>query len=335
MKYLKLNFKHNQPIFIDWAITTQCYLSCVHCRYQGLRYLNNELTTNETLELATEINEQNPNWILIEGGEPFLRNDIFRIIEILRTGSRPIYVISSGNGFNPVYAKRCQELGGKLLISLDSAQKLTYEKIRHGASFEIVMRAIEISQAYQILDSINFTLQEINAQTKEITAIGKLAKEMGIKSINFIGFKPNIAQRSYEIIPNLLAVFSEIINIKEKYRIKVTVDEPFFIPWLKKSQVQIASSYDENNGPIFFENRVGCIFGDYVFIEPDGTTKPCSFSAMSFQELGKNFLIEIQDKRNRKGKCAKCEYQMECGGCRTRTYALTKDWLESDPFCPL
>ncbi|MCX7784784.1 MAG: radical SAM protein [candidate division WOR-3 bacterium] len=334
MNYLKKDYFPSNPIFIDWAITSQCYLSCTHCRYQGLRSFNKELATNETIELATEIDAISPNWVLIEGGEPFLRKDIFKIIEILRSDKRPIYIISSGNGFEPPYAETCQKLDVKILLSLDSAKKATYEKIRQGASYEKVMRAIEICLSYKILDSINFTLQEINTTPEEIMAIGRLANELNINSINFLGFKPNILQQ-VSPIPNLSSVFAEIVEIKEKYSIKVTVDEPFFNPWLKKYQCLMSNNQDKNNGPIVVEEKSGCIFGEYVFIEPDGTIKPCSFSAMSYQELDKDLLRKIQDKRNRKGKCAKCEYQLECGGCRTRTYALTKNWFESDPFCPL
>ncbi len=335
MKYFKFDFKNFQPIFVDWAITTHCYLACTHCRYQGLRSFYNDLPTDKAIELATEIDVYNPHWVLIEGGEPFLRQDIFKIIELLKSNDRAIYIISSGNGFQKEYASRCQELGVKLLISLDSAQKLNYEKIRQGAKFEKVLQAIEISQTYQILDSINFTLQEMNARPEEIKAIGKLAKELKINSINFLGFKPNIVQRTSWVIPNLSEIFSEIVNLKEKLNIKVTVDEPFSIPWLKKFRVSISEPRHKKDGPIVAEAKTGCIFGEYVFIEPNGTLKPCSFSAVSWQEFDGDLLTKIQNKKNRKGKCGRCEYQLECGGCRTRTYALTQDWFESDPYCPL
>ena len=34
-----------------------------------------------------------------------------------------------------------------------------------------------------------------------------------------------------------------------------------------------------------------------------------------------------------KGKCGVCEYNQICGGSRSRTYAVTGDYMESEPYC--
>jgi AdoMet-dependent heme synthase len=34
-----------------------------------------------------------------------------------------------------------------------------------------------------------------------------------------------------------------------------------------------------------------------------------------------------------KGKCGVCEFRHVCGGSRSRAYAMTGDYLESEPFC--
>jgi len=350
MNELKLDSK--KPIFVDWAITSKCHLSCTHCRYRGIKVESSEergdrrkeLTTNEAMKLASVINEIKPNWILVEGGEPFLRVDIFSIIKALqpqmntdthRLKKKPIYIISSGKEFNEELAKKCKNNSVKLMISLDSAIKKTYEKIRKGAHFNDAINAIKVANKYNILDSINYTLQELNTSSKEIEAIGKLAQRYNIKSINFLGYKPNTCTVSKTAIPDFSKVFSDIINIQKKYGLKVMVDEPFYKPWVKNSKFQIPNSKFDNNGPIVVEDKSGCIFGEYLFIEPDGILKPCSFSPLSLDEIGMPTIKKIQDKRNRKGKCGKCEFQLQCGGCRVRTYVMTGDWLESDPFCPL
>lgn len=386
MKYLDNII--SKPIFVDWAITSKCHLSCTHCRYRGIKVESSEergdrrkeLTTNGAIELASEINELNPNWILIEGGEPFLRKDLFTILEIFRPRintnklelkkknnrsnpsnpwlqKRPIYIISSGIGFTEKYAQECKKLDVKLMISLDSANKKTYEQIRQGADYDEMVDAISIAQEYGILDSINVTLQELNCSIREIKAIGQFSHILNINKINFLGFKPSHRALSFKELPkssDLVKVFSEILNINKKYGLGVFVDEPFFIPWLKKqkiyeprmdtdkhgfgkksNQLNPSNQWLQNDGPIVVENKSGCIFGEYLFIEPDETAKPCSFSPLSFKQIGKKTMQRIQNKRNRKGKCSKCKYVLECGGCRVRTYALTNDWLESDPLCPL
>lgn len=44
-------------------------------------------------------------------------------------------------------------------------------------------------------------------------------------------------------------------------------------------------------------------------------------------------LKDIRNPDNYKGKCGVCEYRHVCGGSRSRTYAVTGDYLESEPFC--
>jgi radical SAM protein with 4Fe4S-binding SPASM domain len=213
---------------------------------------------------------------------------------------------------------------------------------------------MQLKSLINILDSINYTLQELNTTSKEIQAIGMLAQRYMIKSINFLGYKPNTCTTSKTSIPDFSKVFTDIIDIQKKYGLKVMVDEPFFIPWLKKqkiyeprmdtdkhgfgkksNQLNPSNQWLQNDGPIVVEDKTGCIFGEYIFIEPDGAIKPCSFSPISIKQISKQTIKKIQNKRNRKGKCVKCEYLLQCGGCRVRTYVMTGDWFASDPYCPL
>jgi len=41
----------------------------------------------------------------------------------------------------------------------------------------------------------------------------------------------------------------------------------------------------------------------------------------------------LRDPDSYKGKCGKCEYRYICGGSRSRAYAITGDYLESEPYC--
>jgi radical SAM protein with 4Fe4S-binding SPASM domain len=34
-----------------------------------------------------------------------------------------------------------------------------------------------------------------------------------------------------------------------------------------------------------------------------------------------------------KGRCGRCEYRSICGGSRSRAFALTGDWMQTDPWC--
>ena len=65
---------------IAWEVTRSCNLNCVHCRaaancgpYPG------ELATNQCLRLIDDIAKISKPVIILTGGEPLLRPDIFEI----------------------------------------------------------------------------------------------------------------------------------------------------------------------------------------------------------------------------------------------------------------
>ncbi|HUX38134.1 MAG TPA: hypothetical protein VMV44_09570, partial [Rectinemataceae bacterium] len=42
---------------------------------------------------------------------------------------------------------------------------------------------------------------------------------------------------------------------------------------------------------------------------------------------------ELRDPSLLKGRCGVCEYKVVCGGQRGRAWAMTGDYLETDPAC--
>ena len=60
------------PIYVDWAITSVCNLNCRHC--VGME--QGELSSEEATKIASDIIGLSPKWVILEGGEPLLRNDL-------------------------------------------------------------------------------------------------------------------------------------------------------------------------------------------------------------------------------------------------------------------
>ena len=78
----------SNPYLIDWAITNKCNLNCLHCRGMAPQ----ELDDDKVLEVAEEIPLLKPMWVIIEGGEPLLRQELFEVIEIIHKGGIKIYL---------------------------------------------------------------------------------------------------------------------------------------------------------------------------------------------------------------------------------------------------
>ena len=81
----------------------------------------------------------------------------------------------------------------------------------------------------------------------------------------------------------------------------------------------------------------------FVFISHTGDVYPSGFLPISCGNVRQTPLLDIyrnspimrqlRDKSLLKGKCGACEFKTICGGSRARAYAITGDYLESDPAC--
>jgi len=65
---------------LAWEVTRTCNLSCVHCRAAAVdKPYPNEFSTQECLGLLDEVVSFASPIIILTGGEPLLRPDIFEI----------------------------------------------------------------------------------------------------------------------------------------------------------------------------------------------------------------------------------------------------------------
>ena len=81
----------------------------------------------------------------------------------------------------------------------------------------------------------------------------------------------------------------------------------------------------------------------FVFVSHIGDIYPSGFMPLSAGNVKCDDIVEVyresalfkslRDRDQLKGKCGVCEYRKICGGSRARAYALTGDYLESDPAC--
>ena len=72
--------KKNELRLVAWETTRNCNLACVHCRASAdMGPHEGELSTPEALRLLDQIAEVAKPIIILTGGEPLLRPDIYDI----------------------------------------------------------------------------------------------------------------------------------------------------------------------------------------------------------------------------------------------------------------
>jgi len=329
------------PRLVDWAITGKCNLKCEHCRGFPME----DISTERAKKLIAEIAELRPDWVIVEGGEPLLRKDIFELLGLMRQRQLEVHLITNGMLINQQIVATLKQLGIRVMVSIDGATKATYEAIRNGADFERVVQSARTYAGEGLLEAINFTLLKMNY--REIPGIFELAASIGVKRITIIGLKPchNFPQKL--LTP---AEYREAIQLTcqaaQKTGVEFFFDEPFFWPTVR--ELGLLAHLPAVGTGILVPSTSACIFGEYLFIETNGEVKPCSFAPMTIgnvnekslgqiwrDALASPFLQQLKDPKTRTGYCRNCQYLEDCKGCRSRTFILTEDWFSPDPVCPL
>jgi radical SAM protein with 4Fe4S-binding SPASM domain len=304
-----------------------------------------ELSTARARSLVKEIADLTPKWVIVEGGEPLLRNDLFELLDLMQWNRLDAHLITNGMLLTPRILTILKSLGAKVMISIDGATAATYEAIRCGASFEKVLEQARNCAREGLLEALNFTVMKANYT--EIPGIFEIAKSIGVKQITVIGFKPCHGYHEEMLSPEeYLEAIRLACEAARRTGVGLFFDEPFF--WAIVKEKGFTAEIPVSNAGILASSTTACIFGEYLFIEPNGDVKPCSFAPMVLgnvndkridiiwsEMLVSPFFQQIKEPKTRTGQCRDCRYVVDCKGCRSRTFMLTGDWFASDPCCPL
>jgi len=304
-----------------------------------------ELSTETARRLIAEIAELKPGWVIIEGGEPLLREDLFELLGLMQQRKLEVHLITNGMLLNTQILATLKQLEVKVMISIDGATTATYEAIRNGANFAKVVQSARNCAKEGLLEAINFTILKTNYT--EIAGIFELAASIGAPKITIIGLKPCQDYTEELLTPQ---EYEEAIELAcwaaQKTGVEFFFDEPFF--WATVRERGIPAQMPAVGAGILVPSTTACILGEYLLIEPNGDVKPCTFAPLvlgnvSEKSLGEiwrevltsPFLRQLKDPKTRTGYCRSCKYLADCKGCRSRTFVLTGDWFASDPVCPL
>ncbi len=173
------------PLIVSWNLTRKCNLKCSHCYINATTdELKNELNTEESKRLIDQISEVSRPLLILSGGEPLLRQDVF---EILRYGTEKglrMGLGSNGGLIDAKVAKELKEAGVKTVsISLDSSVPKHHDEFRGvSGSWEKAVNAIKALRENNVLVQVNTTLTQQNYN--EIDDIMSLVEEIGVENFH-------------------------------------------------------------------------------------------------------------------------------------------------------
>ena len=335
-----------RPHYVDWAITTRCNLKCEHC----IAIFQRELPFERACELAEEIVALDPEWLILEGGEPLMRE---RLQELLhRMNPLDVYLITNGMMFNERWIKTLKGTDVKLIFSMDGSTKPVYEETKKNASFDKFVHAIELASREGLFHGITVVLSKKNLH--QIDEFIEFVRQRRGEFITFIPLKPFGNGGSQKKYYETYALSDEgharaLLNMYKNTRsnsVKIYYDEPFLWAFAEREGFKIPGG----RSGITIPDVKGCAWGSSLYIRPDGRILPCMFSpdelALSkypeenldeaWEKVSSsNLMRAFKSRENRLGPCAMCKYFDSCHGCPSRIYRLYGDFSGSDPACPL
>ncbi|MGM0442462.1 MAG: radical SAM protein [Elusimicrobiota bacterium] len=164
-KLSQKTLKDRIPMAAHLEVTHRCNLECKHCFHRGLRNdKSGELDTGDWKKLMDALKNQGTMFLIITGGEPFLREDISRLLLYASKVPFSIMIFTNGVLIDEEKAKFIASLNPFAVhISLYSLQKEIHEKITGRAgSFEKTMKAINLLKEKEVNTVVKCPLMKEN-----------------------------------------------------------------------------------------------------------------------------------------------------------------------------
>ena len=319
------------PLVISWNVTRKCDLKCPHCYVNATaKQLRNELTTEEAKALMDQICEVSRPLLILSGGEPLLREDIFELIHYGAAKGLKMGLGSSGGLIDAQAAKRLKEAGIETVsISLDSHIPQQHDEFRGvNGSWEKAVRAIKALREEGVLVQVNTTVTQQNYN--QIDDIMSLVEGLGVENFHLFFLVPtgrgvklkDISPSKYESM--IRTTFAK--TAKHRLNVKPSC-APQFMRIAKDMGLDMSRWIR------------GCIAGLYYCrVYANGDITPCPYLPIklgnirekSFGEIwfGSDIFKKMRDFDALKGKCGICEHRDLCGGCRARAYGLSSDFID-------
>src|SRR5689334_18874164 len=171
------------PRRVYWELTRACDLACRHCRAEAVPARHpGELTTAEGLRLLEGLTAfgDSPPHLVLTGGDPLARPDLYVLIEAARALGIGVSVAPSATPrLAPAQIRRFKEEGVEAIsLSIDGSSPALHDAVRGiPGTFERTLDAARAAQAVGLPFQINTLVSE--ETVSDLPAICLLAAEPG------------------------------------------------------------------------------------------------------------------------------------------------------------
>jgi len=352
----KMDFQLS-PYLVLWELTRACALACQHCRAQAIANRNtNELSTEQAFALLKDLQELGRPLLVLTGGDPVQRPDLFEIIKEARHQGFTIAVTPSATASTTrEIVEQFKSVGvARLAISMDGPDAHCHDTFRgvqgsFARTLEIVSWADENDLPVQINTTISrHNIARFNAMAETVASLKPV-----LWSIFFLVPTGRATQEMQITAAESESVLNEMVLLSRtcSFDIKSTA-----APHFRRVLIESLADEDEDahvNGmsQLPAHLRLGSLRSyqsvndgkGLLFISHTGEIYPSGFLPLSAGNVKVDDIASVYRNHDLfkslrapkllKGKCGCCRYKAVCGGSRARAFAESGDYLGQDNLC--
>lgn len=332
---------NERPYILFWEVTRACALACRHCRAIAQpRAHPEELTHEEAMALVEQIAQLAPPMLVLTGGDPMMRRDIFDIIT--RAAERGLRVALSPAATPRLLHtdfRRLREAGVvSMSLSLDGATRSSHDAFRGVPhTFERTMEAARMAKEAGIQLQINTTITRSTLQ--ELDAFADILRQIRPDVWSVFLLVPT-GRATLEELPEAAALeqlWARLLELRAElpFAIKTTEGHHY-----RRALLQAARAGQGTAPRHMVPTRDG---KGVVFISHVGEIQPSGFLPLTAGNVRTDDLaaiyrthplfVRLRDDDALGGKCGHCEYRRLCGGSRSRAYGTCGDYMAAEPLC--
>lgn len=344
------------PYLILWELTRACALNCVHCRASAIRQRDQrELTFDECIAVMDQLSEFGKPLIVLTGGDPVWRPDLFQIIKAAKEKGFTLAITPSATPRTTENVIQSLKESGiaRVAVSLDGPDHQSHDDFRRvKGSFEWTNNIINWANRYKLPLQINSTIWRGNFHLFE--QLVKKVENSGVVLWSAFFLVPTgRAGREMQIsaaeAEEILEKMTELSG-RAKFDVKATA-APHFRRVLLEHLLQRGEGQDSDLNSLSPSLKLGALRSyqsvndgkGIMFISHVGDIYPSGFLPLRCGNTREDSLVEIyrnsplftalRNPELLRGKCGECRYKAVCGGSRARAFAESGDYLAEDSLC--
>jgi heme d1 biosynthesis radical SAM protein NirJ len=347
------------PVVI-WNLIRRCNLTCKHCySISADKDFVGELATGEIFSVMDDLKRFRVPVLILSGGEPLLRPDIFDIAQHAKTMGFYVGLSSNGTLIDASNIERIAECNFDYVgISLDGMEQTHDEFRRMPGAFAASLSGIRLCRELGLKIGIRFTLTQDNAH--DLPGVLKLVEEERIdrfyfSHLNYAGrgnknrqddAQHQLTRQAMNLLFDTCWDYQQRGLKKEFTTGNNDADGVYFLYWVEKNFPERAehvraklAQWGGNSSGVNVANidNLGNVHPDTMWWHYTlSNVRQRAFSEI-WSDTSDPLLAGLkQNPRSVSGRCGQCRHFEICNGnTRVRAQQLTGDPWAEDPGCYL